>query len=50
VILGETISAVSALFAGVIIAGVAVAQKDEPTALAAVVGAGCEGPPCDDEE
>ena len=49
-ILGETITAVQALFAGVIIAGVAVAQRDEPSAVAAVVGAGCEEPPCEDEE
>ncbi len=48
-ILGETITAVQALFAGVIIAGVAVAQRDEPSAVAAVVGAGCEEPPCEDE-
>ncbi len=49
-ILGETITAVQALFAGVIIAGVAVAQRDEPSAVAAVVDAGCEEPHCEDEE
>ena len=49
-ILGETISAVQALFAGVIIAGVAVSQREEPSTAATVVGAGCEEPPCDDEE
>ncbi len=48
-ILGETISAVQALFAGVIILGVAVSQREEPSTAETVVGAGCEEPPCDDE-
>jgi len=48
-ILGETISAVQALFAGVIIAGVAVAQREEPSTAVAVVGAGFEEPPSEDE-
>jgi drug/metabolite transporter (DMT)-like permease len=45
VILGETIALVQAVFAGLIIAGVAVAQRERPSTAAAVVGAGCEEGP-----
>jgi O-acetylserine/cysteine efflux transporter len=46
--LGETISLQQAAFAGLIIAGVAVAQRDAPQTAAAVVGATVlEPPPCE---
>jgi drug/metabolite transporter (DMT)-like permease len=47
-ILGETIALVQVLFAGLIIAGVAVAQRDGASSAAAVVGAGCEEGPCEE--
>ena len=46
-LLGETIALVQVLFAALIIAGVAVAQREEPSAAAAVVGAACEEPQAD---
>ncbi len=42
VILGETIALVQALFAGLIIAGVAVAQREGSSSAAAALGDGCE--------
>ena len=49
VILGETIALAQVLFAGLIIAGVAVSQREGPSSTAAVVGAGCVEEPCEDE-
>ena len=52
VILGETINLQQAFFAGLLISGVAVAQRDVPQTAATVVGApvpeGPPGPPCED--
>ncbi len=47
--LGETLTLVQVLFAAIIIAGVAVAQRDAPETAASVVGAACEEEPCEDE-
>jgi drug/metabolite transporter (DMT)-like permease len=47
-ILGETLTLVQVLFAVLIIAGVAVAQRDAPETAAAVVGAACEEETCED--
>lgn len=44
-ILGETLTPVQVFFAALIIAGVAVAQRDAPASAAAVVGAACEEEP-----
>ena len=47
--LPAVIALAQALFAGIIIAGVAVSQRDGPSSTAAVVGAGCVEEPCEDE-
>ena len=49
-LLGETIAPVQVLFASLIIAGVAVAQREEPSTAATLVGAACEEAPCETDE
>jgi drug/metabolite transporter (DMT)-like permease len=49
VMLGETLTLVQVLFAALIIAGVAVAQRDAPETAATLVGAACEEEPCEQE-
>lgn len=48
--LGETLTLVQVLFAALIIAGVAVAQRDAPETAATLVGAACEEEPCGEVE